>query len=364
MTIITFFVVLFALVVVHEFGHFLFAKLSGMRVDEFAFGFPPRLFSKKKGETLYSFNLIPLGGYVKIAGETPGENAVLDGRNFFEKNRGKQALVVFAGILFNLVFAWVLFSVTFFWGTNVIQSEIPSGAVVKSVSLTVLGVKPDSPAERAGITPGDKIIEFTAGGDKITEDKGAEAVTNFVRSHGDSSVVVSFRKPDGQILNKEIRAESSVGEDTTKYVGLYLENVAVIKMPFFRSLAEGAKLTYEDSKLIAGAIYGFLRDAFSGQGGLDKLTGPVGLVSVVGKAEAIGFSSLLNLAALISINLALFNFLPLPALDGGRLLFIGIEAVTRRSISAKFYMYWNAVGMILLLLLAGIVTYHDIARIW
>ena len=358
MSILLFLVVLLVLVLVHEFGHFIVAKKFGIRVDEFAFGFPPRLFAKKKGETTYAFNALPLGGYVKIYGENPDEVTTDRTRSFIAKPRPTQALVIVAGVVFNLLLAWFLISA-------VLMAGIPApvgmdGYTVTSPRLMITGVNEGTPAKDAGLLEGDVLVTLSDGTTllDITE---AESATEFIAARLDVPLTITYER-QGEIKETVATPSGKIVEGRGA-IGVYLDMVGILKLPPHLALWEGLQKTYEYTKLTVVGIYTFIWGAVTGEGDFAQVTGPVGIVNAVGQAAGVGLTNLVLFAALISINLAVINLIPFPALDGGRLLFIAIESIVRRPIPIKIANALNLAGFALLMLLMVAVTYHDVVRL-
>lgn len=362
MTLFLFLVILAVLILVHEAGHFLVAKFFKIRVDEFGFGFPPRLFSISRGETRYSVNLIPFGGFVKIFGEDPTEE-IKDHeahRNFSRKPRLVQAFVLVAGILGNFLLAWVLISAGFMVGMPA-PAEGQWGVPVTDAALTIVEVLPDSPASRAGLQTGDKIISLAEGARSLTS-PSPDSASAFITETARGAIRMSVERADTP-LTFDIEPTSTLIKDK-RAIGIAMDMFGIVQLPVHRAVFEGAKITAFLSIEVARSLAGFVRDAFAGEADLKNLAGPVGIAGLVGQARAEGAAPLLSLAALISINLALINLIPFPALDGGRLLFVAIEAIRRRALPAKVAQTANAVGFALLLLFMVFITYHDLARLF
>jgi len=357
-SIIIFLVILSVLVFVHELGHFLFAKWNGIRVDEFAIGFPPRLFSIKRGETKYSINLLPLGGYVKIFGENPDEESINGpdkNRSFVNKGKLAQASVLVAGILFNILFAWILFTGSFMAGVANID---PDGT--GEGKLFVTDVLKDSPAEIAGIKAGDILISL-ADSKGAAENLSPEAVRGFVGNSEGQEVTVSVER-GGEFL--DLRAIPTKSITANEFIiGVSMAEIVEMKLPIHKAIWEGGKTTVIVVKETTVGIVKFLGNIIIGNGNFKDVAGPVGIAGIVGEASKFGFGYLLSFAALISVNLAIINLIPFPALDGGRLLFVAIEAITRRPINPKFANILNLAGFVLLLLLMVLVTVSDIRKI-
>jgi regulator of sigma E protease len=369
MNILIFVIILLVLVLVHEFGHFFVAKKFGIRVDEFGFGFPPKLWGKKYGETEYTLNLLPLGGFVKIFGETPDEentNGPDRLRSFVHKPKWQQALVLVAGVFMNFLLAWFLFSFGLMSGlpTSVSQSQ-NAGYKLENVSLVIVSVKPDSPAETAGLQTGDKIVSATHihPGDVVHPllDINPESLQLFILEHTDEEIEI------GYIRSKEegIRtAEVLVGRvDGKPAIGIAMDEIGTAKLGIFRAFSEGLRITVLLTKGTFLGLYNLIKDGLMGRGSMESITGPVGLVGFVGDAYRFGFVYLLSFAALISVNLAIINLLPFPALDGGRLLFLLIEKIKGSPLNVKVVNTANSIGFAILILLMLLVTYHDIVKL-
>ncbi|MES2059531.1 MAG: RIP metalloprotease RseP [Patescibacteria group bacterium] len=348
MSFITLIIVISILVFVHEFGHFIVAKKSGVRVDEFSIGFPPRVWSFKRGETTYSLNLIPFGGYVKIFGENPDEDSLHgpdSGRSFVNKSRGVQAAILVAGVAMNILFAFALLSASFMIG---VSSPAENGSV--SNTVLVSEVLPNSPAEKAGLKQNDLILSTSA--EKIESD---------IAASGGKPVVFSYERA-GVIATTSIIAKAGVVKDKLA-IGIAMVNVQDLKLSFFPAIVEGAKATGDIFVSTALGLKDFLFSVFSFRADLSQVSGPVGIAGYLNQARQFGLSALLSLIALISINLAVINLLPFPALDGGRLLFVAIESIIRRPLNPKIANTLNLIGFALLLLLMVTITFSDIAKL-
>lgn len=361
MSAIIFIVILAILVFVHELGHFLLAKRSGVRVDEFSIGFPPRIFSKKYGETLYSLNLIPFGGYVKIFGENPDEDSMSgedSKRSLVNKPRYIQGLVLIGGIAFNIIFAWLLISISLMSGYKmpVEASNYP----VENAKITVLSVIQNSPAEKAGIKTGDEILALDEGSTHVAP-QSVEDVQNFIASSKDGIKVTYNRHGENGTI--DLKPEVGAAGGKNKAIGIQMSKVGEVHLSFFKAFWEGAKLTYSVTTQTFLSLIDFFGKAFRGKADISQVSGPIGIAGLVGDASQFGFIYLLGFTAFISINLAVINLMPFPALDGGRLFFLAIEGIIRRPISPKFLNVLNAIGFILLIGLMLFVSYHDIVKL-
>lgn len=367
MSIITFIVVLLVIVLVHECGHFIVAKKSGIRVDEFGFGFPPRLFGKKIGETLYSINLFPIGGFVRIFGETPDEDS-LEGpdasRSMVRKPKWIQAMVLSAGVAMNFLLAWVLFVSIFIMGAPYsVTDELPAGGVIENPKLTVTYVEPDSPADMAGLKPGDSIVWLRSIDNNPITDPTDVDVQQFVSLHPHDPITVAYKRGDADMNAVEVTPQHSerLGRSA---IGITMDNVGKLHVPLHRAFIEGTKTTGTMTVAVAVGLFDFFSSVLTGGADFESVSGPVGIVGIVGDAAELGIVSVFILTAVISINLGLINLLPFPALDGGRLLFLLIEAVRKKSIKPQIANTVNSIGFFILLLLMAIITYHDIAGLF
>ena len=367
MSVIIFFIILLVLVLVHEFGHFFTAKKFGIRVDEFGFGFPPKLFGKKYGETEYSLNLLPLGGFVKIFGENPDDentNGPDSSRSFVNKPRWQQAIVLFAGVFANFILAWFLFSFGFMSGLPTSVGSETKGYELQNVYTVIVSVAPDSPAFLAGLKSGDKIISIK-NDQSSTTFISAETVKSFIVSSPEKEIEIGYirGKNDNNInLIKVKPTYKEAGKDPI--IGINMDQIGTAKLPVLLAFKEGMKLTLYVTKGTAMGLFGLIYDGIRGQGSLASVTGPVGLVGIVGEAYDFGFSYLMSFTALISVNLAIINLFPFPALDGGRLFFLLIEKIKGSRINPKVFNIANMIGFGILILLMVFVTYHDIVKLF
>lgn len=366
MSIIIFIIILLVLVLVHEFGHFFSAKKFGIRVDEFGFGFPPKLFSWKKGETEYSLNLLPIGGFVKIFGENPDEENTSGpdaSRSFVNKPKYKQAIVLFAGIFANLILAWLLFSFSFMSGLPTSVGSEPNGYAASDVHLVLVSVSVKSPAEISGLKSGDKIISVKSGKD-ILENINPDTLRSFIVAHGNKEIEFGYLRGQDEKLNitKIIPTLNvSTGNPT---IGIAMDEIGTLKLPVLKAFWEGAVLDWNMTKDTVLGLLKLILGGIEGKGSFAGVTGPVGMVGIVGSAYQFGFVYLLSFAALISVNLAVINLIPFPALDGGRLLFLLIEKIKGSPMNPKFANTANMVGFAILIILMLFVTYHDVIKLF
>lgn len=362
MSILLFLLVLFVLVLVHEFGHFITAKWSGMRVDEFGIGFPPKVVSFKKGETEYTLNALPIGGFVRIYGENGEDAATADTpRAFSHRPRILQVIVLIAGVTMNILFAWFLYTVTYMTGVVTLVPEAERSA---ATSLVITSVLEKSVAENAGLFPGDTILSLVSPSSD-TPDLLPSSVSDFIGSHGDEELTLTYSRRSveyAQTLTP--RSMEIAGEETRPRVGFTMGLVETKTYPFIPAVTEGAKDTYYGLIRITEGIGMLAYQAVLGKANFSDVTGPIGIAGLVGDASHFGFSALMTFTAFISLNLAVINMLPLPALDGGRLILVLIEAVIRRPLDHRYVSKINMVGFTLLILLMVVVTAHDIAKLF
>jgi len=377
MSIIIFIIILLVLVLVHEFGHFFAAKRFGIRVDEFGFGFPPKLFGFKKGETEYSFNALPFGGFVKIFGENFDEADFLEvgflekdpaskqdfSRSFVNKAKWKQAIVLLAGIFANFLLAWLLFSFGFMSGLPTSVGNEPTGYKLSEVHLVVVSVLPKSPAENAGLKTGDRIQNIQSGNDSVS-DINPDTLKSFVLSHGSKEIDIGYIRGKNSEMNTAKMTPAKRSADSEPYIGISMDQIGNAKLPLFTALLEGMRLDWFMTKSTAIGLYTLISDGLHGKGSFASVTGPVGMVGIVGAAYQFGFVYLLSFTALISINLAIINLFPFPALDGGRLLFLLIEKIKGSRLNPKVANTANMIGFSLLIFLMLIITYHDVIKLF
>mgnify|MGYP001566875578 CR=1 FL=1 len=388
-TVIIFLIVLAVLIFVHELGHFLTAKSFGIRVDAFAVGFGPKLISWKRGETVYSLRLIPFGGYVKIFGENPDEESLSgpdSGRSIVNKSRWKQAIVLVAGITFNFIFAWLLYITIFTVGVTATTDGFEQYANQFTNSrIMITQVLAGSPADKANIKVGDIIVSVIPakagiqdqtldsrprsgrgqafrGNDSAGSNDTVENIQQYINSKGGNTIGIRL------IRNNESRNINVIpiqGLVKDKYaIGIAMQYVADLKLPFFTAIYEGLHYTVIMIKDTAVGLYTFFANIFQGTANFSDVAGPIGIAGIIGNAAELGFTYLLMITAVISINLGIINLIPFPALDGGRILFVAIEGIIRRRIPEKFSNMVNTIGFTLLMALMILVTYKDIAKLF
>ncbi|MEA1936669.1 MAG: RIP metalloprotease RseP [Patescibacteria group bacterium] len=374
-TIVLFLLILGVIVFVHELGHFMIAKLYNVKVEEFALGFPPRIFSFKKGETEYSLNAVPLGGYCKIVGEN-GEDKD-DPRSFGSKSVGKRFLILSAGVIMNFVLAFVIFSAIFMAGfpqdiTNeklsIIKSEndrsfsetgnvmqIEGAKSVKDVKVQISEIVKDTPADKAGLEIGDTIVKA---GEK--EIRSVEDLQKYTEENLGKLIVLSIIRGKEDIT-KEITPRAEHPDDEGA-MGISLVKTAVVSYSPLEAIRKGYEYTVHLTVFIIMAFASILWGLITTGKTAAEVSGPIGIAIMTKQAASMGFMTILNFTALISVNLAIINALPFPALDGGRLLFLVVEKIKGSPLNQKWEAKANNVGFALLMLLMVVITFKDITK--
>jgi regulator of sigma E protease len=349
-TILSFIFVLGILIFIHEFGHYITAKLSDIRVEEFALGFGPKLISKKWGETVYSIRIIPLGGFCNMTGEfVPDEDddsesleiyneAKANGRCFHQKPMWKRFAVIFMGPLMNFLLAVVIFFLIF----NI------AGVPINTSNQPIIGeLDPSRPASEAGLLPGDEIVEIES-----TKVNTWEEMTQIIHNSEIEPLEITVRR-DNENLTYNITPERNE-EMGVNIIGIY-PKVVRENIGFFSSIQRSVVQTW---RVITLTISGFAQ--MISNRSMEGLGGPVMIASIIGQAARNGLVNVMNWMAIISINLGIINLLPIPALDGGRILFIGIEWVRGKPIDPKKEGFVHLVGFVLLMILMLFIIYNDI----
>jgi regulator of sigma E protease len=353
MTIIVFLLVLSIIVFVHEVGHFYTAIKLGIGVEEFGFGFPPKMFGIKRKGILYSINWIPLGGFVKIKGED-GNNS--DEDSFANQAVWKRAIVLFAGVFMNWVLAFVLLSVGYFVGLPaVLDGDVPVGATVSQEKVQIMEVYPGSPADIVGLETGDVVLSV----DDNTFDDNL-VLQKYLQDHRDEELDFKVQRgKEEQSFLAQAEEIEELGEE--KLLGVGLVKSGIVSYSWYQAPWEGLKTTISITYLIFVAFFNLIANLIKGSGGAD-ISGPVGVAVFAGRALDMGWIYLLQFMALISINLAVINILPFPALDGGRILFLIIEKIRRKPNNQKIEAIVHNIGFTLLMALIVLITYKDIVR--
>ncbi len=356
MTALLVIAILVFLIVVHELGHFIAAKLFGVKVEEFGVGYPPRAFSFGRfGGTEYTLNWIPFGGFVRLFGEEEQHGS----GSFADAPRWKQAIILVAGVAMNALAAWALFSGAYMAGVL-----HPVDVRGPNTQLIVSQVVPASPADASGIKAGDEIAAVRDGSTELA-DITPKGVSDFVSERAGKEIEVSFIH-QGTLQTGIMRPAHAIipGSAGRPAVGMGLLLAETESLGFKESLSAGWRRTTGTFAVVWQGLAGIVNKAIHGNPDLSDVVGPVGLVSAVGEAASNGWGYVLSLAAFISVNLAIINLIPVPALDGGRLVVVGVESLTRRRAPKIAVQLVNAIGLALVIMLMVAVTYQDVARLF
>ncbi len=359
MFFVFFILILVALILVHEFGHFIIAKVFGIRVDEFGIFFPPRIAAVRAGETEYSINWLPFGGFVKIFGENYDEGTH-DPRSFINKSRWVQATVIVAGIVFNLLFAWLLLSAGYMVGLPTSVDHEGFGTV-SNPQVTIVDVLSNSPADMAGLMAGDVVQKVQTATAVEAQGEDAEQTQQFISSHQEESVILTVTRDGAQKIFLAKPANGVV--PGRKAIGVEFDDVGTLQLSPPLALLQGGILGWDITRSTATGLVQFFAQIFTGTANFSDVAGPIGITAFGAAALKQGFAAGVVLTALISINLALINLIPIPGLDGGRLLIIVFEGITRRPVSVRVVNMLTIAGFALLILLMVVVSYHDIAKL-
>lgn len=350
LTLLAFIIVLGVIIFVHELGHFIAAKLVGVRVETFSLGFPPKMVSRKIGQTEYVIAWVPLGGYVKMAGmvDESLEDKPLTGApwEFMSKSFLQKLFVITAGVMMNFLLGVLVYFVLT-WRVGVAEINQP-----------IVGyVSPDLPAAEAGIEVGDRIIRID--GDSITT---WQQLTDLIHPRAGDTLRIQWMRSDELLMAQVIPQKHEFTQgDSTFSMGLIGINPQpeFRKVGFFRSVGNGFQITgfiiVQSLKVVKMLIFG--------EASMNEIAGPVGIAQLSGQTIRSGITPFIELIAMVSVSIGLLNILPFPVLDGGHLIFIIVEAVTRRQIPSKIKLNIQKVGLALILAFFLLVTYHDILRI-
>ncbi len=335
-----------ALITLHEFGHFIIAKISGVWVEEFGMGLPPRIIGRKIGETVYSLNWLPIGGFVKLHGETSSDQVVYPDRAFTNKKPLTKIAITLAGIVMNLILAVVCFAIVY------VIMGIPG-----KINLTITGVSANSPAESTGLRQGDIIKKI----DDVSITNDSELKTEIEKEKGSLVPIEVLR--DGKIVDLKItpRTNPPAGEGA---LGIQFTDIQEVYFPPvwqrpFIGAWYGLKQT---ATLCKAVVFGLGNAAQSvSQGKSPKgLTGVVGIISLFIEFAKLGIIPLINLIGVISVNLAIINIIPFPPLDGSRIALVIVEWITKKKMTAKLEEKVYLAGFVILIGLTILITSHEI----
>lgn len=352
-SILIFLLVLSVLILVHELGHFFAAKRAGIWVEEFGFGLPPRLIGKKIGETIYSLNWLPFGGFNRLHGEMSDEGVTDPKRSFLGKSKKARTFVIIAGVIMNFILAIVCFAIVY----------SSTGIPRDTKKLSVIDVTAGSPAQTAGIIVGDVITKVN--NNSISSSDDFIAKTSALK--GKKTTFEINRTVNGKVSDVKVsltpRLNPPAGEGP---LGITITTMEIYyppvwQRPFYGIYYGGRDAIFWGESILTG-LWGIIAGAIHGQAP-QGVSGPIGIYAVTTEAAKGGILTLINFVGILSLNLGILNILPFPALDGGRLLFIGIEAITKKKVPQKVEGTINEIGMIILLTLLLIITIGDVRRL-
>ncbi len=358
LSVIIFIITLLVLVLIHELGHFLMAKRFGIKVEEFGFGIPPKVFGKRIGETIYSINALPLGGFVKLLGEDETDKSVLKNpRSFASQHVYKRILVVVAGVAMNLILAWIIFySVIIYQNFRIIYPTLEPAVFVSFLEK-------DFPAEKAGIKVGDKILQVDG-----KDVKQFDEARKFIKEKNGQSVTLTLSDIEGKNKKNVTLVPKKV--DSRDYlIGVVFSPLAIKQYQTFpEKIFSGITYSWDLTRVTFVGLGKLISDLTVGnlQTASQSVSGPVGLANISNDILKEGKSAVpfyVWFVGVISLTLTIFNVLPIPALDGGRLFFLLIEAVTKRRIREDIERLIHQIGFAILLTLALLVTYSDISKL-
>jgi regulator of sigma E protease len=334
-------------VLIHEFGHFIVAKRIGVRVEKFSLGFGPKVVSVKKGDTEYMISAIPLGGYVKMAGDEPGETLTGDGGEFLSRKISDRFKIIFAGPLLNYILAFLIFSVIFMFGSPTLTTEV--GSLLN-----------DYPAAKSGIMAGDKVLKVDGKDVKYWEN-----MTALIHNHLDGPIKIEIERKN-KIIDFEIqpvvREMKDIFGKTSKVALLGIapsQKIENVRYGFFQSFGMGFKKLIDLTTITYKALWSIATGRLSVK---ESMTGPIGIFIITGKAAEMGFIYLVHLMGLLSASLAIFNLLPLPVLDGGHILLLFIEKLRGKPLSMRSQEIISNIGVAFLILLTVFIFYSDIMK--
>lgn len=365
-TAVVFLLVLSTLVLIHELGHFLVARFIGVFVEEFGFGLPPRVFGKRIGKTIYSLNMLPIGGFVRLAGEDEEDEDIKETKKkvkgkdlkkyFWARSKLERGAILVAGVTMNLLLAWVI-------STGLLIHGIDEPAPWVKIEE----VSPNTPAEMAGLKAKDVVKEIT-----YTDTQGK---TITLPTRIPDELIAATKKNLGHAITLHIaRGQESLSVVITPRVtfpkgegamGIKIGfDITTLKYPWYEAPIRAVGFTAKRGYDMMASIASLPSRALAGQKVQDEVAGPIGIAQITGQAAKIGPIAVFNLMSVLSLSLALLNLLPIPALDGGRLFFVIVEAITGKKVNQQFERRAHQIGMMVLLLFILLVTLNDIGRIF
>ena len=376
LTAIVFILILGLLIFVHEFGHFVTARRNGIKAEEFGFGFPPRVLgfikSEKTGKfkvvwgdrniqsknTIYSINWIPLGGFVKIKGEK-GES--MDKDSFSSKNAWIRIKVLVAGVMMNFVLAWILISLVLMIGAP--EPIDNSANNITNSKIQISKIIPDSPASKMGFQVGDEVVKQQGNTSRSETNiifKNVKDLQSYISDNKGQEIILKVKRGDQYFFLKGVpRTDAPEGEGL---LGIELMEIATIKYPWYQAIWKGLMTVIELIAAMLQGLYVLLGNVLTGQKAGVDVSGPVGIAVLTKQVTALGLIYILQFAAFLSINLGIINAFPIPALDGGRVLFVIIEKIKGTPVNQKTEQLFHSVGFMLLILLMLYITFRDVLK--
>lgn len=360
LTIIVFILILGLLIFAHELGHFVSAKKAGVKVEEFGFGFPPKIFGFKKGETTYSLNAIPLGGFVKIFGEEGDENRSQSKRAFYNRPIWQRAIILVMGVIMNLILAAVLLSIVHMIGVPTFVEQ-GQEANYKNIQIQIIETAKNSPAENTGIKVGDAIISLAYGSEKI-EIKEIEEVQQFIAFHSGQEISLEIKRGNETIV-KNLTPRVNPPEEEGA-LGIAMSKTGLATYPWYKAILKGFETTGKLAVTMVTMFWLLIKTLLFQGKMIGEIAGPVGIAVLTSQVVHLGWVYVLQFAAILSINLAIINILPFPALDGGRLLFLLIEKIKGKPVKFKTEKIAHALGFAILIGLMIIITLRDVIKLF
>jgi len=358
LTVFVFFIVLSLLVFIHELGHFSVARLIGVKVEEFGFGLPPRVWGKKFKDTIYSINWLPIGGFVKLAGEDeePVDSEKFKNQNsknkiyFWARSKKERSAILIAGVTMNFLLAVILTMVLLVNGVNEPSGRVKIEKVQENTPAAFSKLMPEDVITGAAVSDG-RYISITSNDilrQTVKKYAGSEVVLNILRSDQKLEVIVIPRKdfPEGQ-----------------GPLGISINDLEIKKYTFYEAPIKSLEINISRGYLMIKGVFELIVKLFTFQNVGQDVAGPIGIAQVTGEAVKFGWKAVIELMAILSLNLAVLNILPVPALDGGRLLFVFIEKIVGRKVKPAFERQAHQIGMLILLALIVLVSLNDIAKI-
>lgn len=332
------------LIIAHELGHFFVARKFKVTIEEFGIGYPPRLWSKKKNGVIWSVNALPFGGFVKILGEDGGNE---DPNSFSKQKVWKRISILSAGVFMNMLVGWIFFSGVYMTGS-------PERAII-------MDIKQNTPAAIAGIERGDIVIALESKDIGVIKKPNADEFISLTsKAIGKEVSIEISRRGENKVFTLVPRANPPEGEGA---LGITITNAGFSRQPFFSAISNGFMTTIDVVGEIVVGLFSFFAHIFSPTG-FDAVAGPIGVVKMASEIGTLGLSYVFQIIGLISINLAILNLIPFPALDGGRILFLIIEKFRGKPAPERVEQLVNMVGFFALIALMVVVTFKDVSRLF